>query len=587
MKNENDLKNLKNNLYGAIELQLEKARKLLLMRECLAADEILHKCLKESNDNKFIEQQASILMLLGYSAKLRNQPHDALKRYETALLVLAELPEISLRASILNNMGIIHKNMGKYEMALDEYFKALKIREKFGDRAPQANLLNNIAVVFDLSKNYPSALDYFTKSLELRRELDRPKDVAASLNNLGNHFYNLKEYDKALDFYLESEKIKLETGDTIGLSYSYNNIGVIYRIQNNPQKALEYHKAAYQLRLDMNNKQGIINSLINIANDYTYLNELDEGLKIIRQILESLTEDNFNQKIDCYKLKSLIHEKREEYKQSLEDYKTYSILEKQLESSRMSTEMTELESRYKLDQKEKEAEIYRLKYVELVEADREIRRSNMELNEHRERLQLINQILRHDILNNLSVTKSAVKLYQAEGDESFLQEGLLKIDKSVTLIKRMRELEQFIAEKKGMIVTDLPQVLEEVAGEFSKVNIVIRGKAKVFADQSINSIFSNLISNAVRHGESDKVEIELNSRQRWCEVRFTDNGSGMYDSIKDKIFEKGFKFGASAHTGMGLYIVKQTMLGYGGDIYLEQSIPGNTRFVLSFRTING
>lgn len=576
----------KEELREKIEARLEEARKLLLKRKCTEADELLYSSLQESSVNDFREQKSNILMLLGYSAKLRNEPHLALDKYAEALRVLGDKSETSLKASILNNMGIIHKNMGKFEQALDEYFEALKIRESFGEKASQANLLNNIAVVFDLSKNYPAALEYFTKSLELRRELERPKDIAASLNNLGNHFYNLKEYDKALDYYLESEKIKLETGDTVGLSYSYNNIGVIYRIQNNPLKALEYHKAAYQLRLDMNNKQGIINSLINMANDYAYLDELDEAYKIITQLLESLEEDNFNQKLDCYKLKSLIHEKRGEFSESLEAYKIYSVLEKELETSRMSSKLTELETRFKLEQKEKEAEIYRLKYVELVEADREINRTNMELKEHRERLQLINQILRHDILNNLSVTKSAVKIYQAEGDENILAEGLHKIDKSVSLINRMRELEQFIAEKKGLMIVDLPNILAEVSQDFPDLEINVSGKAKIFADHSLDSIFTNLISNAVRHGGCDHIEIILHTRQRWCEVSITDNGSGIDSSVNDKIFEKGFKHGKTANTGMGLYIVKQTMLGYGGDIFLEQSIPGKTRFVLSFRMIN-
>ncbi len=380
--------------------------------------------------------------------------------------------------------------------------------------------------------------------------------------------------------------MKQEIGDSWGLAYTYNNIGAVYRLQNNLKEALNYHRAAYKIKKELNDERGMTNSEINIANDLSYMKKYDEALEILNNLFSTLKEDDIMQRINCYKLYSSIYERQNQYKLAYEAYQKYSELQKKLDITRANNKALEMETKFKIEQKEKETEISRLKNVELVKANRDFRRINVELNEHREHFKLINQILRHDVLNNLTVTKSAFKLFDNTGDKQFIQEGLNKIDNSVTLIKRMRELEHFIAERKGLTVYDLAIVLDEVKAEFPHMDIKVTGRMRILADQSIHSLFSNIISNAVRHGKTDKIQINVQSHKHWCEVEIADFGSGIDKSIREKIFEKGFKHGETAHTGMGLYIVKKTMLGYGGDIYCLDNQPKGAKFILTFRSIN-
>ena len=80
------------------------------------------------------------------------------------------------------------------------------------------------------------------------------------------------------------------------------------------------------------------------------------------------------------------------------------------------------------------------------------KKNEIEIDENRQKLELINKILRHDLTNNLTVIKSAIRIFFRSKSESVLQEALLYIDKSVSLINKMREQEKVLTSKKGVYV---------------------------------------------------------------------------------------------------------------------------------------
>ncbi|MCD4796507.1 MAG: hybrid sensor histidine kinase/response regulator [Candidatus Cloacimonetes bacterium] len=208
-----------------------------------------------------------------------------------------------------------------------------------------------------------------------------------------------------------------------------------------------------------------------------------------------------------------------------------------------------------------------------------------ELLENREHLKLLNKILRHDILNNLSVVISALRLYKANHDESVLEKSKKSIEKSVELINRMRGIEMAISSRKGLKPIDLNKAINKIIAAKPDVEFSVKGKAQVLADQTISSIFDNIISNAVIHGKADKINITINRKQKKCEIRIADNGQGIPDNIKESVFEEGFHFGKTGGTGIGLYIVKKTIEKYGGKIFIEDNKPNGTIIVVFLQNI--
>jgi len=222
-------------------------------------------------------------------------------------------------------------------------------------------------------------------------------------------------------------------------------------------------------------------------------------------------------------------------------------------------------------------------YSKLQHEVEERKKAESDLSIHQEHLKLINKILRHDLMNNLAVIKSALRIYKSMKDEEVLNEATKSVSKSVELIKRMRELETFILSHDGFKVFDIRDVVEKVIRNYNYIEFNIQGKCHVLADNAITSVFDNIISNAAIHGQTDKIDITLKKMEDHCEIRIADYGSGVPDSIKEKIFDERFKYGKTGNTGIGLYIVKRTIEHYGGEISVKDNKPSGAVFVIKIR----
>ncbi|MEA2038553.1 MAG: ATP-binding protein [Thermodesulfobacteriota bacterium] len=236
----------------------------------------------------------------------------------------------------------------------------------------------------------------------------------------------------------------------------------------------------------------------------------------------------------------------------------------------------------------RENNIYKLPSGEVVAIYDDItdrKQAEEELEVHREHLKLINQILRHDILNDLTAVKSALRLYESSNDEEFLKEASKYVDRGAGTIKRMRELESIISSHKDLEFYDIKDVIRKVIENYGSIEFTIKGKCQVLANGAINSVIDNITSNAVVHGKTDRIDITIDKQEDLCEVRIADYGIGIPDEMKDKIFEEDFKYGETGHTGLGLHIVKKAMENYGGSVYVEDNTPQGAVFVLRLKRL--
>lgn len=197
-------------------------------------------------------------------------------------------------------------------------------------------------------------------------------------------------------------------------------------------------------------------------------------------------------------------------------------------------------------------------------------------------LKVINKILRHDILNELTVVMSICELIQTKDDK--LKDKMIKtIYKSVNLIDKMRELEQAVTSGGQMKSYDLQNVILEIVKNYPNIESTVTGNCKVLADEAINSVVDNLIRNAVVHGKTDKVDFKIDHDENYCTLKVTDYGKGIPQEIKEDIFEEGASFGDSRGSGLGLFIVKKVIERYGGTIIVEDNTPNGAKFIISLK----
>ncbi len=203
----------------------------------------------------------------------------------------------------------------------------------------------------------------------------------------------------------------------------------------------------------------------------------------------------------------------------------------------------------------------------------EIYKMKEELERKNEYLILLNRVLRHDIANALTFIRFALE----EGDEYLRKRAIERVDYITNLIKNVRELEFALEELRPIRVDE---VVREVARSYN-VDLKLE-KATILANSGLKIVVNNLIQNAVTHG-GGKVRVEVLRDGKECILRVKDNGKGIPDEMKGKIFEEGFS--TSNGSGLGLYIVKKLIEIYNGEIRVYDNTPSGAIFEIRFKLL--
>jgi len=104
--------------------------------------------------------------------------------------------------------------------------------------------------------------------------------------------------------------------------------------------------------------------------------------------------------------------------------------------------------------------------------------------------------------------------------------------------------------------------------------------------EAFNKMVSNLMSNALKYSTS-KIEMELKVNELNFEVRITDDGKGITDSEKKKIFEPFYQSDNSkAGTGIGLALTRALAEKHNGTLKFEKVLTGGSTFTILIPLIN-
>ncbi|WP_340820634.1 ATP-binding protein [Methanolobus sp. WCC4] len=209
----------------------------------------------------------------------------------------------------------------------------------------------------------------------------------------------------------------------------------------------------------------------------------------------------------------------------------------------------------------------------------EVFRSREEQVKLSELLRSTNRILSHDIVNDLQIILGALDLLEENNDPTFFSMIRKAANKSVSLIKDVKELDLSSSDREQLVIQDVRHIIDSVISKYN-ADLSVKGNCLVMVDKAMVSVLDNLVSNAFVHGSASKVDIDIKESGGTCEVTVADNGTGVPDNIKQKVFDEGFKYGSTGHTGFGLFIAKQTIERYNGSIRVEDNMPSGAKFVI-------
>ncbi len=206
------------------------------------------------------------------------------------------------------------------------------------------------------------------------------------------------------------------------------------------------------------------------------------------------------------------------------------------------------------------------------------------------------QQVAHEIKNPLTPMKLSVQMLERtwkNGDPNW-EERLSQFSKTLieqidTLADIASSFSNFAKMPQGnSSEEDLHEIVTSVIQLHNYPSVEIRlhsengSECPVYLDKNqLIRVFNNLIKNAVQSfGNQQQGEIEITLRNydiEFWEVIVKDNGSGIPETLKDRIFSPNFTTKSSG-MGLGLAMVKNIIVDFGGNIWFSSEVGKGTAF---------
>ncbi|WP_067046689.1 sensor histidine kinase [Methanofollis ethanolicus] len=189
------------------------------------------------------------------------------------------------------------------------------------------------------------------------------------------------------------------------------------------------------------------------------------------------------------------------------------------------------------------------------------------------KLNLLNSIIRHDLLNQITVLQGYLEL-SGLGDTAFPYLGRL-----VETSERLRRLAEFTRDYQelGVRGPTWQAVGEGIRHAFTQrsprgiaFEAEIDPALHILADPLLERVFYNLVDNTAVHGEdATRIRFGVAMAESGITLIYEDNGIGVPAVDKEEIFRRG----AGKHSGLGLFLSRE-ILSLTGLAIRETGVPG-------------
>jgi signal transduction histidine kinase len=175
--------------------------------------------------------------------------------------------------------------------------------------------------------------------------------------------------------------------------------------------------------------------------------------------------------------------------------------------------------------------------------------------------------------------------------EELYREIRAAVDQMTDLVDSLLEFSQVRESLRrvfGPIEATLDRAVHTVRArpEFHLLNISVlrEGRCETWFDQKkVERVLANLLVNACEavSPESGRVDVTLREGKDGVEIRIMDNGPGVAEAIRGRLFQPFTSYGKQNGIGLGLTISQKIIQDHGGEVCLESTEVGRTVFKLT------
>ncbi|MBN7814610.1 tetratricopeptide repeat-containing sensor histidine kinase [Algoriphagus pacificus] len=585
--------------------------------------------------------EANILSNLGSIYYMLGNNTKALELHFESLKISEQLDNKLRIGTALNNIGTVYSSSpNTINEALTNFKKSLAVFEEINLESGMAITAMNIGEVYFLESNFDSATYYHEVALTL---CDGTIDATFPLTQLGEINSNLGNFTKAYEFHNRAIKISEKSEAKFEMAQSLIGLAKTQKLQQNFEGAIRSLERAKNLAIEIDAKTELVEIYQNLAEshaqigDYRAAYENEVNVKSVKEIIAKTSTEKmiqqlqFEFQLDKKEAEIEILQKDTELKNaavfnqriiiiaSLVALILFVIISIYLYRNNLHKQKANRLLQFQKEEIRSQREIAESAYDKLISTQAQLIQSEKmaslgELtagiaHEIQNPLNFVNNFseLSAELVDEMNEELEKGKIDEAKAIGNDLKTNLFKINshgkRADSIVKGM--LEHSRVNKGVKAPTDLNSLIDE----FVRLSFHgLRAKEKSFnadfkleldpnlpkvnvVSSDIGRVILNLVNNAFYAVDEKtkafpkdyKPEVVINSKksENGIEISVQDNGAGIPDSIKEKIFQPFFTTKpAGSGTGLGLSLSYDIVKAHGGELKLESEEGIGTKFII-------
>ena len=516
-----------------------------------------------------------------------------------------ELLPLRYQINTWNAIGLIHKQKKDYHVALIYYEKALEIAKKHQDLVWIGILSGNKGQIYKTLGKLELAEELLKIDVEYSVKYNEIANAITSLNVISDIYIEQKRFKEAEENLLKSLEIAklMKERDFLVKSSIYTSYTEFYKVQNNFQKAYEYQKK----------KEDILDTL------YKYKRSAETNRFQTQEILKTKNEEiiSIRKEQELHDQNILfrtigliigivfllilvisfyISNKKQRLANSILNLQKEEIHQQREEITAQKDDIAQKNKTLNLSNAQLENKI--------LERTKDLSNANNELISYNGQLEQFAYIIAHNLRAPVARMLGLLDIFKASGlltnDNRFYIEKISvsahELNEIIADLNKLLEIKNNLKDFRENVdlETKFIQVCTTLERQIKENNVIFdvdfQVKSVHLVSLYVDSIFYNLVSNAIKYRSADRqIYIQVSSRKdkNTTIITVQDNGMGI-DMLRygDKIFSLYKRFHNHVEgKGMGLHLVKLQIETLGGTIKVESKLDVGTTFTITFPTI--
>ena len=521
--------------------------------------------------------------------------------------------------------------------------EARELADEVEDRVLQAGARDFLASIYEHLGEYSAAMELAQEALAIAREIDDPVRQAFALCNVSGILAALGDVASGIERGHEALRLFTSAGHEQGLGRICSLLSGLYRESGDLDQALAYagrvHEQAErsglpadraealatmgEVELELGHHQAAEHLLreslatfsseedqalmgrkvrVNLARllmDRGRYEAAEAELQVAQDSLGILGESTLADEVRIHQALADLREESGDFAQANRELREVLRLREQVAQREMRERLAQLEARAEVKAARQEAEIHRLKFVELSRMQAQLVEA-----EKMAQLGMLAGGTAHELNSPLGVlrsnldsyAKAAEKLVRLAPDDTHITPEVARINAALAACRRSSEaaitrlasladrFKRFtqldLAEKRTFDVTEGLDAALSLLGPNVPAGVELRRRfAPVPVVEGwpgqLNQAFMTVLMNAIEAIEGEgTVTIETKEQESEIWVRIHDTGRGMTAEEREHLFDVGWSAtGPRTKMRLGLSAAHATLRRHGGRIEVE-SVPG-------------